>query len=104
MINAFKHIFLFHTLDGLTNHVLVAAVDQAHELLRPQLLELRFDDREDHFDRVVAIGKRSRHGRNVYLLWLVWDIVDVSEAQPPHLLLRPLGCVCRQIIHKEANP
>ena len=54
MINAFKHIFLFHTFDGFPYHIFVAAVDQAHELLGAQLLELRLDDGEDHLDRVVA--------------------------------------------------
>ena len=41
---------------------------------------------------------------NLYLLWLVGDIVDVSKVQPLHLLLRPVRRVSRQIVHEEAQP
>ena len=103
MINTLKHILLFHALNGLPDHALVAHLYEVHELLGPQLLELRLDDGEDHLDRVVAVGHRSREERNPYLLWLVWDIVDESEAQPPHLALRFLGRVDAEVIHEEAN-
>ena len=39
----------------------------------------------------------------LYLLWLVGHVVNISEAQPPHLVFRPLRGVGREVIHEEAD-
>ena len=40
---------------------------------------------------------------NLYLLWLVGHIINVSKAQPLHLVFRPLRRVGRQIVHEETD-
>ena len=55
MINTLKDIFLLHTFDCLSDHFLLAAVVQPHDLLGSQGLVLSLDDAEHHLDGIVAI-------------------------------------------------
>ena len=55
MVNALLHILLLHTLDCLSNQILVAGIRLPRELLGPQRPELLLDLAEDHLDGIVAI-------------------------------------------------
>ena len=89
MVNTLLDISLLHALDGLSNQVLVAGIRQSRELLGPQRLEFLLDLAEDHLDRVV--------------IWGVGDVVDEAVAEPPHLFLRFLGSVGREVVHEQAD-
>lgn len=89
MVDALIHIFLLHTLNSLSYHVFVADGGQAHELPRPQGLELPLDHAEHHLDRVVVR--------------LVGEVVDEAELEPLHLCLRSLCRVRREVVHEQGD-
>ena len=72
MINTLINILLFNTLNCFIYEVLMTTVTQAHHFSCSQGFEIALDDAEDHLNRIV--------------IWLVCYIVDVSEAQPLHLV------------------
>ena len=89
MLNAIPNILLSYISNRLLDQRLVAVLDQACQLLCPQGPELLLDLAEDELDRVVF---RS-----------IGQIVDVPDAEFPHIPLRLFRRVHREVVHKEAE-
>ena len=88
MVTTILDVFLANTLYSPDNQCHVVILDQAHELLCSQCLELLFD--------------LAEHQLNWIPLGAVAHIVDELEAEIPHMFLGLVRCVGRQLIHEQA--
>ena len=87
MVYARYNVLFLDLFDCLSHQRLVAVLDQAHELLGPQRLEVSFHLAEHQLDWVVVR--------------CVGHVVDEPEAVVAHGLLRALRGVGAQVVHKE---